>query len=110
MKGLQISYWTASESERLVTTVLNSLLLFLGHDAPNGVNEAVNGEVNGHEHTNGINGHGVNGDSAKPSLRLSFAEYKRISNLLVLHLRHAEEGEPSAVITNYNMTSLDKHC
>lgn len=82
----------------MITTVLNSLLLFLGHDAPNGVNEAVNGEVNGHEHTNGINGHGVNGDSAKPSLRLSFAEYKRISNLLVLHLRHAEEGEHSAVI------------
>lgn len=57
------------------------------------MNGDVNGEVNGHEHTNGINGHGVNGETAKPSLRLSFAEYKRISNLLVLHLRRAEEGE-----------------
>lgn len=62
------------------------------------MNEAVNGEVNGHEHTNGINGHGVNGDGAKPSLRLSFAEYKRISNLLVLHLRHAEEGEHTVIL------------
>lgn len=76
-------------------------MLFLGHDAPNGVNGDVNAEVNGHEHTNGINGHGVNGESTKPSLRLSFAEYKRISNLLVLHLRHAEEGEHSVqVLTN----------
>ncbi|TRY82795.1 hypothetical protein DNTS_025566 [Danionella cerebrum] len=58
-----------------------------------GENGAVNGEVNGHEHTNGVNGHGLNGDSARPSLRLSFAEYKRISNLLVLHLRRLEEDE-----------------
>lgn len=62
------------------------------------MNGDVNGEVNGHESTNGINGHGVNGESAKPSLRLSFAEYKRISNLLVLHLRHAEEGEHSVQV------------
>uniref|UniRef100_A0A8D3CHK9 DNA replication licensing factor MCM6 n=1 Tax=Scophthalmus maximus TaxID=52904 RepID=A0A8D3CHK9_SCOMX len=31
--------------------------------------------------------------TAKPSLRLSFPEYRRISNLLVLHLRRAEEAE-----------------
>ncbi|KAJ3594623.1 hypothetical protein NHX12_003930 [Muraenolepis orangiensis] len=31
--------------------------------------------------------------AATPSLRLSFAEYRRISNLLVLHLRRAEEAE-----------------
>lgn len=68
------------------------------HDAPNGVNGDVNGEVNGHEHTNDVNGHGVNGESTKPSLRLSFTEYKRISNLLVLHLRHAEEGEHSVQV------------
>uniref|UniRef100_A0A672M3E2 DNA replication licensing factor MCM6 n=1 Tax=Sinocyclocheilus grahami TaxID=75366 RepID=A0A672M3E2_SINGR len=68
------------------------------HDAPNGVNGDVNGEVNGHEHTNGINGHGVNEESTKPSLRLSFAEYKRISNLLVLHLRHAEEAEDETAL------------
>uniref|UniRef100_A0A4W6C575 DNA replication licensing factor MCM6 n=1 Tax=Lates calcarifer TaxID=8187 RepID=A0A4W6C575_LATCA len=29
----------------------------------------------------------------KPSLRLSFTEYRRLSNLLVLHLRRAEEAE-----------------
>ncbi|XP_064420055.1 DNA replication licensing factor MCM6 [Latimeria chalumnae] len=53
-----------------------------GHNIPNGVN--------------GINGHvdDVNKDSVpKPSLRLSFTEYRRISNLIVLHLRKAEEGD-----------------
>lgn len=45
---------------------------------------------------NGINGHSedVNKDVApKASLRLGFTEYQRISNLLVLHLRKAEEGK-----------------
>lgn len=70
---------------------------------PNGVDglNGVNG-MNGHDgmngHVNGVNGHvnGVNGHTesqVKPSLRLSFAEYKRISNLLVLHLRKSEEVE-----------------
>lgn len=70
----------------------------------NGVNGHVNGHVNGlnghgdangingHEE-NGMNGHGENGSQVKPSLRLSFPEYRRISNLLVLHLRKAEEAE-----------------
>uniref|UniRef100_A0A4W4H8G2 DNA replication licensing factor MCM6 n=1 Tax=Electrophorus electricus TaxID=8005 RepID=A0A4W4H8G2_ELEEL len=56
-----------------------------GHDVPNG-----------HEHADGVNGvNGISSDSrsAKPSQRLSFAEYKRLSNLIVLHLRRAEEGE-----------------
>nr|XP_057923280.1 DNA replication licensing factor MCM6 isoform X1 [Doryrhamphus excisus]XP_057923282.1 DNA replication licensing factor MCM6 isoform X2 [Doryrhamphus excisus] len=62
---------------------------------PNGVNGDVGG-LNGH--VGGINGHvnGVNGHTdsqPKPSLRLSFAEYQRISNLLVLHLRRSEEAE-----------------
>ncbi|NXX91057.1 MCM6 factor, partial [Centropus bengalensis] len=45
---------------------------------------------------NGINGHSedVNKDAApKASLRLGFSEYRRISNLLVLHLRKAEGEE-----------------
>ncbi|XP_049889525.1 DNA replication licensing factor MCM6 [Epinephelus moara] len=71
-----------------------------GNAVPNGVN-GVNGHVDGvNGHVNGINGHvnGVNGHAEpvtqpKPSLRLSFAEYKRISNLLVLHLRRVEEAE-----------------
>uniref|UniRef100_A0A4W4HGB7 DNA replication licensing factor MCM6 n=1 Tax=Electrophorus electricus TaxID=8005 RepID=A0A4W4HGB7_ELEEL len=48
------------------------------------------------EHADGVNGvNGISSDSrsAKPSQRLSFAEYKRLSNLIVLHLRRAEEGE-----------------
>ncbi|XP_056247065.1 DNA replication licensing factor MCM6 [Seriola aureovittata] len=66
---------------------------------PNGLNgvnghvdgvNGINGHVNGH--VNGVNGHAEPG-SQKPSLRLSFPEYKRISNLLVLHLRRAEEAE-----------------
>lgn len=54
---------------------------------------------------NGINGHADGGDghadvemkdvTAKPSLRLNFAEYKRISNLLVLQLRKLEDEELS---------------
>lgn len=70
-----------------------------GHDGVNGHVNGVNGHVNGvNGHVNGVNGHmtGVNGHTesqVKPSLRLSFTEYKRISNLLVLHLRKAEEVE-----------------
>ncbi|XP_041658338.1 DNA replication licensing factor MCM6 [Cheilinus undulatus] len=70
---------------------------------PNGVN-GVNGHVNGvnginghangiNGHVNGINGHAEPGSQPKASLRLSFSEYRRISNLLVLHLRKMEEVE-----------------
>ncbi|NXC19815.1 MCM6 factor, partial [Corythaeola cristata] len=58
-----------------------------------GVNEAPAG-VNGL--VNGISGHSedTNKDAApKAFLRLGFSEYRRISNLLVLHLRKAEEGK-----------------
>ncbi|KAI3374422.1 hypothetical protein L3Q82_006245 [Scortum barcoo] len=71
-----------------------------GNVIPNGVNgvndhvNGVNGHVNGiNGHTNGVNGHAESGTQLKPSLRLSFNEYRRISNLLVLHLRRAEEAE-----------------
>ncbi|XP_013996330.2 DNA replication licensing factor MCM6 [Salmo salar] len=81
-----------------------------GHDVPNGVNDQDNGQVNGNtngvtDQTNGVNGHADS--SSKPSLRLTFPEYRRISNLLVLHLRRAEEAEEeeelkkSAVINWY---------
>uniref|UniRef100_A0A4W6C558 DNA replication licensing factor MCM6 n=1 Tax=Lates calcarifer TaxID=8187 RepID=A0A4W6C558_LATCA len=59
-----------------------------GNNVPNGVN--------------GVNGHP--GSQPKPSLRLSFTEYRRLSNLLVLHLRRAEEEEElkkSAVVNWY---------
>ncbi|NWS95768.1 MCM6 factor, partial [Mionectes macconnelli] len=57
-----------------------------GVNAPAGVNGLVNG-VNGHPEDG-------NKDAApKASLRLSFSDYRRISNLLVLHLRKAEEEE-----------------
>uniref|UniRef100_A0A8C9FY20 DNA helicase n=1 Tax=Pavo cristatus TaxID=9049 RepID=A0A8C9FY20_PAVCR len=62
-------------------------------DGVNGEAEAPAG-VNGLE--NGMGGHSedVNKDAApKASLRLGFSEYRRISNLLVLHLRKAEEEE-----------------
>ncbi|KAM7378892.1 hypothetical protein PAMP_004484 [Pampus punctatissimus] len=68
-----------------------------GNNVPNGVNghvEGINGHVNGiNGHVNGVNGHVEPASQSKPSLRLSFAEYQRISNLLVLHLRRAEEAE-----------------
>ncbi|XP_077303895.1 DNA replication licensing factor MCM6 [Lithobates pipiens] len=61
--------------------------------------EGINGDAgipNGH--VNGINGHADSEPmetSAKPSLRLSFTEYKRISNLLVLQLRKIEDEDES---------------
>ncbi|XP_040296920.1 DNA replication licensing factor MCM6 [Bufo bufo] len=61
--------------------------------------EAVNGDAgipNGH--VNGINGHAESEPKEtepKPSLRLSFTEYKRISNLLVLQLRKMEDEDES---------------
>lgn len=79
---------------------LTDALIFTTSNAgniPNGVNGEVNG-INGHVNgvdglVNGVNGHADAGSQPKPpSLRLSFAEYQRISNLLVLHLRRSEEG------------------
>ncbi|XP_008286737.1 DNA replication licensing factor MCM6 [Stegastes partitus] len=74
-----------------------------GNNIPNGVNgvnghaDGINGHVNGiNGHVNGVNGvngHAEPGSQPKPSLRLSFTEYRRISNLLVLHLRRAEDAE-----------------
>ncbi|XP_054452060.1 DNA replication licensing factor MCM6 [Anoplopoma fimbria] len=64
-----------------------------GNAVPNGVNgvDGVNGPANG---INGhVNGHAESAVQPKPALRLSFPEYRRISNLLVLHLRRAEEAE-----------------
>lgn len=79
---------------------VNFLLFIPGPNIPNGVN-GINGHVNGingHDgginvHADGVNGHAEPSAQSKPSLRLSFAEYKRISNLLVLHLRRIEDGK-----------------
>lgn len=74
--------------------------MFAGNAIPNGVNGHVNG-LNGH--ADGVNGHADGhtepGSHPKPALRLSFSEYKRISNLLVWHLRRAEEGKQSLVLS-----------
>ncbi|NXA36076.1 MCM6 factor, partial [Eudromia elegans] len=60
-----------------------------GVNVPAGVNGLVNG-ISGHPED-------VSKDAApKASLRLGFSEYRRISNLLVLHLRKAEEEEDDA--------------
>ncbi|XP_073503361.1 DNA replication licensing factor MCM6 [Phyllobates terribilis] len=61
--------------------------------------EGVNGDAripNGH--VDGINGHAEEPKetAAKPSLRLSFTEYRRISNLLVLQLRKMEDEDESS--------------
>ncbi|KAM8850498.1 DNA replication licensing factor MCM6 [Spinachia spinachia] len=68
-----------------------------GNAVPNGVNghvDAADGHANGIDgHANGASGPAESGGQPKPALRLSFPEYRRISNLLVLHLRHAEEAE-----------------
>ncbi|XP_018417305.1 PREDICTED: DNA replication licensing factor MCM6 isoform X3 [Nanorana parkeri] len=63
--------------------------------------EAINGECDAgipNDHVNGINGHADSEPmetSAKPSLRLGFPEYKRISNLLVQQLRKMEDEDES---------------
>ncbi|KAM3865695.1 DNA replication licensing factor MCM6 isoform 1-T1 [Diretmus argenteus] len=78
------------EEEENGTHTHTIMLNVVSPDVPNGVNGHVNG-INGH--ANGINGHAEPGSEPKPSLRLSFNEYRRISNLLVLHLRRAEDAE-----------------
>ncbi|MEE6489095.1 hypothetical protein FKM82_015484 [Ascaphus truei] len=56
-----------------------------------GIPNGINGQVNG---VNGLDVDHENKDAAlKPSLRLSFAEYRRISNLLVLQLRKEEDDD-----------------
>ncbi|XP_018417303.1 PREDICTED: DNA replication licensing factor MCM6 isoform X1 [Nanorana parkeri] len=61
--------------------------------------EAINGDAGiPNDHVNGINGHADSEPmetSAKPSLRLGFPEYKRISNLLVQQLRKMEDEDES---------------
>lgn len=77
------------------------LLIFEGDHVPNEVN-GINGHVDGiNGNVNGMNGVAEPSSQAKPPLRLSFTEYKRISNLLVLHLRKAEEGK--SVLLLYRM-------
>ncbi|XP_054625119.1 DNA replication licensing factor MCM6 [Dunckerocampus dactyliophorus] len=83
---------------------------------PNGVNGddgGLNGHVGGiNGHVNGVNGHSDAGSQPKPSLRLSFAEYQRISNLLVLHLRRSEEAEEEeelkkSVVVNWYLKEIE---
>uniref|UniRef100_A0A8D2J549 DNA replication licensing factor MCM6 n=1 Tax=Varanus komodoensis TaxID=61221 RepID=A0A8D2J549_VARKO len=55
-----------------------------------GDGETVNGLVNGGDgHTEGLSKDSV----PKPSLRLSFPEYRKISNLIVMHLRKSEDED-----------------
>uniref|UniRef100_A0A673X6Y1 DNA replication licensing factor MCM6 n=1 Tax=Salmo trutta TaxID=8032 RepID=A0A673X6Y1_SALTR len=56
--------------------------------------------------TNGVNGHAD--VRAEPPLRLTFPEYRRISNLLVLHLRRAEEGKtPKTAVINWYLKEME---
>lgn len=63
--------------------------------------DGIDGRADSPAPVNGINGHGedINQDSIpKASLRLSFSEYCRISNLIVLHLRKVEEEEDESAL------------
>ncbi|KAM4698231.1 DNA replication licensing factor MCM6 [Rhinophrynus dorsalis] len=73
------------------------------HEVEEEPHEGVNGDVgvpNGvGGQVNGVNGHAdvdMKDAAAKPTLRLSFSEYKRISNLLVLQLRKGEDEDESS--------------
>uniref|UniRef100_A0A6Q2ZI63 DNA replication licensing factor MCM6 n=1 Tax=Esox lucius TaxID=8010 RepID=A0A6Q2ZI63_ESOLU len=66
--------------------------------------------VNGDAHGTSGHSNGVNGDtdsSSKPSLRLTFPEYRRISNLLVLHLRRAEEELKKNAVINWYLKEIE---
>uniref|UniRef100_A0A8C4SCS0 DNA replication licensing factor MCM6 n=1 Tax=Erpetoichthys calabaricus TaxID=27687 RepID=A0A8C4SCS0_ERPCA len=62
----------------------------------NGHADVPNGDINGHPEKMTV-------ETAKPALRLSFSEYRRISNLLVLHLRQDDDSvlRKSALINWY---------
>lgn len=82
----------------LFPELILTVLVCAGNAIPNGVN-GIGGHVGGvNGHSDGVNGHAEPGSQPKPSLRLSFSEYKRISNLLVLHLRRAEEGKQGLLL------------
>ncbi|XP_078538581.1 DNA replication licensing factor MCM6 [Lissotriton helveticus] len=70
------------------------------HEAHAGINghAGLPNGINGH--VNGINGHAeeeLKDAAPKPSLRLGFAEYRRISNLLVQHLRKMEDEDDDSL-------------
>uniref|UniRef100_UPI00398E60AD zygotic DNA replication licensing factor mcm6-B-like n=1 Tax=Pristiophorus japonicus TaxID=55135 RepID=UPI00398E60AD len=65
--------------------------------------QEVNEEINGHSDipngVNGVNGHSeesIKEEMPKSTMRLSFVEYRKISNLIVIHLRKLEEEDGDA--------------
>ncbi|KAH0510073.1 DNA replication licensing factor MCM6 [Microtus ochrogaster] len=63
--------------------------------------DGINGHADSPAPVNGINGPSEDANQepvSKPSLRLGFAEYCRISNLIVLHLRKMEEEEDESAL------------
>lgn len=63
--------------------------------------DGINGHADSPAPVNGINGPSDDANQepvSKPSLRLGFAEYCRISNLIVLHLRKMEEEEDESAL------------
>ncbi|XP_062903620.1 DNA replication licensing factor MCM6-like [Mobula hypostoma] len=63
------------------------------------IHEGINGHANVPNGINGIDGHSEDStkeDVPKSTMRLSFVEYRKISNLLVIHLRKLEEEDEDA--------------
>ncbi|XP_051875843.1 DNA replication licensing factor MCM6 [Pristis pectinata] len=63
------------------------------------IHEGINGHSGIPNGINGINGHSedsIKEDVPKSTMRLSFVEYRKISNLLVIHLRKLEEEDDDA--------------
>ncbi|XP_069791270.1 DNA replication licensing factor MCM6 isoform X1 [Narcine bancroftii] len=63
------------------------------------IHEGINGQANIPNGINGVDGHsedGIKEDVPKSTMRLSFVEYRKISNLLVIHLRKLEEEDDDA--------------
>lgn len=82
--------------------------MMISSDCPTDQNDMMSEahqKQNGIDGTNGTNGHAMETEqpdadkpaAAKPALRMSFAEYRRLSNLLILHMQKMEQRKTHSV-------------
>ncbi|XP_041056014.1 DNA replication licensing factor MCM6 isoform X2 [Carcharodon carcharias] len=69
-----------------------------GEEMEQEVHEGINGHSEIPNGINGVNGHSEDSikEVPKSTMRLSFVEYRKISNLIVIHLRKLEEEDEDA--------------
>lgn len=96
-----------SLQSRVLSITFCKMMMMISSDYPTDQNDLM-GEAhqkqNGIDGTNGTNGHAMETEqpeadkpaAAKPALRMSFAEYRRLSNLLILHMQKMEQRKTPA--------------